>query len=192
MSGDLTAWLRRLQDGDDDALERVVRLLYDELRGLARQRLHHERPGHTLSATALVNEAYLRLAQQHHLPAGSRTQFLAVASNTMRRVLVDYARARKRLKRGGADLERVPLEQAEPFLSEEEADEILALEDALQSLAAADPRAATVVERRFFSGLTVEEIAEQLQLSSKTVQRDWVAARAWLRKEVSRRLALPE
>jgi RNA polymerase sigma-70 factor (ECF subfamily) len=191
MSGDLTLWLRQFRDGDSDALERVVRVLYDELRGVARHRLRGERPGHTLSATALVNEAYLRLARQHSLPHESRTAFLAAASNTMRRVLVDYARGRQRQKRGSTP-ERISLEDAEPLLTHQEADEILALEEALGRLAVAQPRAAQVVEHRFFSGLSVEEIAELLQVSSKTIQRDWLAARAWLRKEVSRTLDLPE
>jgi RNA polymerase sigma factor (TIGR02999 family) len=191
MQGDLTLWLHRLQTGDTQALDHVVRLLYDELRAIARQRLRAERLGHTLGATALVNEAYLRLARERQLPADSRTRFLGVASNVMRRVLVDYARARKRAKRG-AGAERVPLEDAEPFLTESEADEILALEAALDRLGAASPRAAQVVEHRFFSGLSIQEIAQLLGVSDKTVQRDWTAARAWLRKEIARELMLPE
>ena len=189
MSEGITEWLHRLDAGDTSALDRVVRVLYDELRGLARARLRSERPGHTLSPTALVNEAYLRLAKQHRIPASSRTQFFGVAAKTMRRVLVDYARTRKRQKRGG-EREPVPLEDVEAFLSDEEAEEILSLEDALQRLARANPRAADVVEHRFFSGLTLEEIAELLDVSSKTIQRDWIAARAWLRKEVTRDLEL--
>jgi RNA polymerase sigma factor (TIGR02999 family) len=191
MESDLTLWLRRLDDGDPAALDRVVRELYDELRSVARDRLRSERPGHTLSATALVNEAYLRLSRARRIPAESRTRFFAVAAVTMRRVLVDYARARKRLKRGG-DAETVPLEDVEPFLGEEQADEILALEDAMVRLAAANGRAAAVVEHRFFAGLTMDEIADVLKVSPKTAQRDWVAARAWLRKEVSRSLELPD
>ena len=191
MTQDLTRWLQRLDTGDPAALDRVVRELYDELRTVARDRLRMERPGHTLSATALVNEAYLRLARERRIPAGSRTRFFAVAANTMRRVLVDYARASKRLKRGG-DSEPLPFEEVEPLLGETEAEEILALEDALQRLGRANERAARVVEHRFFSGLTIEEIADLLEVSAKTVQRDWVTARAWLRKEVRRDLELPE
>ena len=138
-----------------------------------------------------MNEAYLRLARHHSLPDESRTAFLAAASKTMRRVLVDYARARQRHKRGG-NPERVPLEDAEPLLTQEESIEILALEEALERLAVAQPRAALVVEHRFYSGLTLEEIAGLLGVSEKTIQRDWLAARAWLRKEVSRSLELPE
>ena len=188
---DLTQWLRRANTGDPDALERVMRLLYDELRQMARQRLRNERGEHTLGATALVHEAFLRLVRQHHLPDGDRSEFLAAASNTMRRVLVDYARSRNRKKRGGGEAP-VPLEEVEFFLGDEEADEMLALETALQRLEAAEPRAARVVEYRFFAGLGVEEIAEVLGLSAKTIQRDWLFARAWLRREVARELALPE
>lgn len=191
MSGELTGWLQKMKEGDAVALERVVRLLYDELRAIARARLRFERGEHTLGATALVHEAFLRLATQHQLPAGSRTQFLAAASNTMRRVLVDYARTRNRAKRGGG-VAPLPLDEADAFLTETEADEILALEAALERLAAAEPRAAIVVEHRFFSGLSVEEIAEHLGVSSKTIQRDWILARAWLRREVAEHLALPD
>ncbi|MBZ0269532.1 sigma-70 family RNA polymerase sigma factor [bacterium] len=192
MGTELTRWLQRLDEGDPAALDRVVRELYGELRVLARARLRSERPEHTLGVTALVNEAYLRLSNHERIPAASRTRFFAVAANTMRRVLVDYARARKRIKRGGADLEAVPLEDVEPLLDEQAADEILALEDALERLTAAQPRAAAVVEHRFFSGLSIEEIAELLEISEKTVRRDWIAARAWLRKEVARSLEWPE
>lgn len=191
MSDDLSLALRRLADGDSAALDRVMHLLYDELRALARNRLRAERADHTLGATALVNEAYLRLARQHSLDVASRTQFFIVAAKTMRRILVDYARKRRRVKRGG-DLERVPLDDDLPFLTDQAADELLALEDALERLAAANPRAAEVVEHRFFSGLTVDEIAAARGVSSKTVQRDWVVARAWLRKEVARDLGIPE
>ncbi len=191
MSEDLTAWLCRIQEGDPAAWDRVMRLLYAELRQIAHHRLRAERSQHTLGTTALVHEAFLRLARQHGLPAEGRTQFLAAASNTMRRVLVDYARARNRLKRGDGVVP-LPFDEAESFLTEAAADEILALEDALERLARAEPRAARVVECRFFSGLTVEEIAVHLELSEKTVRRDWILARAWLRREVSRQLALPD
>lgn len=191
MSDDLASRFEELSRGDPGALDRVVQSLYRELRDLARRRLRNERSAHTLQATALVNEAYLRLSRERRIPADGRTRFLAIASNTMRRVLVDYARARRRAKRGG-DPERVPLEDVEAFLSDEESDEILALEDALVRLAQASPRGARVVELRFFAGLEMEEIAALLEVSSKTVQRDWAAARAWIRKEVSRDLGLPD
>lgn len=188
----LTIWLGRMAAGDDVALDHVMHLLYDEIRAMARQRLRSERSDHTLAATALVNEVYLKLAAQHRINAGDRMQFMGVAAVTMRRVLVDYARTRTRAKRGGGE-RPVPLEDAEPFLSVEESDEILALDTAIERLAALDPRAAKVVEQRFYAGLSVAETAQLLGVSTKTVQREWVAARAWLRKEVARELgAAPE
>lgn len=190
-SEELGRLLARLPGGDPAALERVVRLLYDDLRGLARHRLRAERHDHTLAPTALVNEAYLRLARERRIPAGSRTQFFAVAATTMRRVLVDYARMRKRLKRGGG-AELAELDPETAFLSEREADELIALEHALVRLAEVNPRAAEMVEGRFFGGLPVQEIAELRGLSTKTVQRDWILARAWLRREVGRSLGLPD
>lgn len=184
---DLTLWLGRLSKGDEAALDRIVRVLYDELRTLARSRLNSERADHTLAATALVNEMYLKLATQRRINAADRMQFMAVAATTMRRVLVDYARARLRGKRGGGAA-NVPLDDVAPFLSEQESDEVLALDAAIERLAAMDARAARVVEQRFYAGLSVEESAQLLGVSTKTVQRDWIAARAWLRKEVARQL----
>ncbi|GIV58764.1 MAG: DNA-directed RNA polymerase sigma-70 factor [Rhodothermaceae bacterium] len=183
-AGEVTQWLRRMEAGESEALEHLMPLLYDELRSMARHQLRNERAGHTLNPTALVNEVYLRLARQENLPATHRTQFLGVAGRTMRRVLIDYARARKRLKRGGGQ-SPIPLEEALPFLSDTEADEILALDDALDRLAAVNERGSEVVQYRFFSGLTLEETAEIMGLSLKTVHRAWIAARAWLRKEVA-------
>jgi RNA polymerase sigma factor (TIGR02999 family) len=190
-SQDLTRWLEELESGDAGALDEVVRVLYAELRSLARARLREERPEHTLSATALVNEAYLKLAAHDRVGAASRTQFMAVAANTMRRILVDYARSKKRKKRGGGEVP-IPLEEVEPFLSETEADEILALDEALGRLAARNARAAEVVEQRFYAGLSLEETARLLGVSTKTVQRDWLVARAWLRKEVAADLGLDD
>ncbi len=185
--GDVTRHLQALSAGVPGAVERLVPLLYDDLRRLARQRLRHERDGHTLDTTALVHEAYVRLVGDRHVSAGDRSSFFAIASNTMRRVLVDYARARKCQKRGdGQPL--VPLDEVEPFLSERAAAETLALDDALDRLAAAHARAAAVFEQRLFGGLGLEEIAATLDVSTKTVQRDWEVARAWLRREVGRDL----
>lgn len=183
----ITVWLERLSGGDEGALEQVVQRLYPELRRLARNRLRGEGRALTLGTTGLVHEAYLRLVGQHSLPAGSRTRFFAIASNTMRRVLVDYARSRRRHKRGGG-VAPASLEEVDEPLSEQESDEILALDEALGRLAAADPRAAAVVEHRFFCGFSVAEIANAFGVSEKTIQRDWMAARAWLRKEVRRDL----
>lgn len=170
-------------------VDEVVPQLYDELRRLARAHLRRERAGHTLGTTALVHEAYVRLTGHAGLAADDRTRFFAVASNTMRRVLVDYARERQRLKRGGGAA-AVSLDEVEPFLSEDEAEELLALDDALDRLAALNPRAASVVQHRFFGGFTLEETASLLDVSLKTVQRDWLAASAWLRKEVALDLGL--
>ena len=181
---DLTQWIERLGKGDEQALDRVMRVLYDELRGMARAKLSGERTGHTLDATALVNEVYIKLARHNRINAESRTQFFAVAAKTMRRILVDYARTKKRLKRGGGQAP-IPLEDVEPFLSDEEAGEILALEDAMKRLADINPRGAEVVEQRFYAGLTLEEIAQLMGITERTVRRDWVVARAWLRKEVA-------
>lgn len=183
-AGEVTQLLHRLQAGDPNALEDLVPLLYDELRRLARAQLREERPGHTLNPTALVNEVYLKLVQQRQLDAGDRAHFFGIASHTMRRFLRDYARTRKRIKRGG-DQRPLPLEDVEAFLSDEEADEVLALDEALDRLAEIDPRGSQVVQYRFFSGLTLEETAEALGVSVKTVQRDWTVALAWLRKEIA-------
>ncbi len=182
--GEVTQWLERLRDGDDNALERLMALMYDELRALGRRQLRREHVGHTLNPTALVNEVYLKLIQQRQIQAGHRAEFLAIASRTMRRVLVDYARTKKRIKRGGGE-RPIPLDEVEAFLPDREADEVLALDEALDRLAAVNERAAQVVNYRFYSGLTLEETAEVLEISTKTVQRDWLTARAWLRKEIA-------
>ncbi len=179
----VTDVLKSLRQGDEEALDQLIPLVYEELRGLARQQLRRERDAHTLNTTALVNEAYLKLAKQHGLQPDDRTQFLAIAATTMRRLLVDYARMKKRAKRGGG-AKPVPLEDELPFLTETEADEVLALDEALTRLEAINPRSSQVVQYRFFGGLTNDEAADALQVSSKTVQRSWIAARAWLRKEV--------
>ena len=163
--------------------EWVVKL-YDDLRTLAHAHLRRERTGHTLSTTGLVNEAYLRLAQQHSLDGLGRAEFFSAASATMRRVLVDCARTRLRAKRGGG-AESVPLEDVEAFLSVEEAEEFVALDEALERLRTVNPRGAEVVQCRFFAGLTLEDTAAALGVSAKTVQRDWLIARAWLTKEVA-------
>jgi RNA polymerase sigma factor (TIGR02999 family) len=166
-------------------VDRLVPLIYEELRHLARRQLGHESPGHTLSATGLVHEVYLRLLQQRQLAAVDRTGFLSIAGSTMRRILVDHARARKRLKRGGAQTAE-PLDSgAEPaLLTALEVEEVLAIDQALERLARRDERARQVVECRVFGGLTLEETARVLDLSSKSVQRSWTTARAWLRKEI--------
>jgi RNA polymerase sigma factor (TIGR02999 family) len=189
IEAEITGWLARLGQGDPDALERLVPLLYDEMRRVAHLRLRGERGSHTLGTTALVHETYLRLLGQRQIRAADRNEFLAVAAVTMRRVLVDYARARSRQKRGGGE-SMVPLAEVEPLLADEEVEELLGLEEALQRLATAHPRAAQVVEQRFFGGLSLDEVAALHGVSRKTVQREWEAARAWLRKEVAQGLGL--
>ncbi|MDX1419472.1 MAG: sigma-70 family RNA polymerase sigma factor [Rubricoccaceae bacterium] len=182
---DVTHLLLQLDDADasSEALDRLVPMLYEELRRLAHAQLRHERSGHTLNTTALVNEAYLRLVRHDRVGAEDRAQFFAVAATTMRRVLVDYARARRRLKRGGG-APHVPLDE-DVLFTEQEADEVLALDEALGRFEALDPRGSQVVQYRFFVGLTLEETADVMGLSVPTVHRAWRAARNWLRKEVS-------
>ncbi len=184
---DVTRILSEIERGDSSAADQLLPLVYEDLRRLAAAKLAHEKPGQTLQATALVNEVYLKLVQQRQIEAGHRTQFLAVASNTMRRILVDYARAKKRFKRGGGQ-QPVPLDEAEPFLTDQEADAMLALDEALERLAAVNERAGQVVQYRFYSGLSLDETADVLGISVKTVQRDWITARAWLRKEIAQGL----
>ena len=187
--GEVTRLLRRLREGQDDALDAVVPLLYGELRRIARENLRRERRGHTLATTALVHEAYLRLVDNRRISVADRGQFFGAASLTMRRILADYARTRKRLKRG-AGIEPIPLDEATEMLSDAEADEILALDDAVGRLERVDPRAAQVVQLRFFGGLDMQEIASVLEISERTARRDWISARAWLRSEVANDLGL--
>lgn len=184
MSGEVTTWLARLSAGDAAALDQLVPLLYEELRAVARRLLRGERPGRTLSTTALVHETYLRLADAERLAPADRGAFLAAAAVTMRRLLVDAARRRLADKRGGGAA-AVPVDELAEVLAAPGADEeLLALDTALATLDTASPRARRVVELRFFAGLSLAETAEVLATSVKTVQRDWLAARAWLRAEI--------
>jgi RNA polymerase sigma-70 factor, ECF subfamily len=162
---------------------------YEELRLMAHAHLRRERFGNTLQTTGLVNEAYLRLAGVIGLEPEDKTRFFAIASTTMRRVLVDSARRRHRQKRG-ADAPPIRIDDIEDILSATEADELIALDDALTRLEQFNPRGSEVIQYRFFGGLTLEETASVLGLSAKTVHRDWLAARAWLRKEVARDLGI--
>jgi RNA polymerase sigma-70 factor, ECF subfamily len=179
--GDVSILLRAWSDGDQNALDKLAPIVYDELRRLARYYLHHERPGHSLQATALVNEAYLRLVDYKRMRWGNRAHFFAVSAQLMRRILVDHAR-RHNLKRGGG-VQRVELEDI-AVVGGDRAENLVALDDALQALARMDARKARVVELRFFGGLSVEETAEVLQISPVTVMRDWSSARAWLFREM--------
>jgi RNA polymerase sigma-70 factor, ECF subfamily len=181
---EVTQLLLDCSAGDKSALDRLMPLVYDELRKLARSYLARERPGHTLQTTALVNEAYLRLVDQKSVQWQNRAHFFGIASQMMRRILVDHARSRHYKKRGG-DTHLVSLDQA-VVVSPERAAEVVALDDALTSLAEIDPRKSHMVEMRFFGGLSIEETAEVLGLSPGTVMRDWTLAKAWLRREISK------
>ncbi|MEP7383308.1 MAG: ECF-type sigma factor [Gemmatimonadota bacterium] len=179
--------LSRLRAGDADALDELFPLIYEELKGVARAQLHAEAIGHTLGPTALVHEAYMNLARRTRLLPEDRAHFLNIAARTMRRILIDHARARKRLKRGAGEVP-VLLEELHALMTDSAADELVALDDALDRLAERNPRAALVVERRFFAGLSLDETGESLGVSRKTVQRDWMVARAWLRHEIDQEL----
>ena len=163
------------QGGDPAAWDRLVPLVYSELRAIAHRQLHREQGGHTLSTTALVHEAYLKLAGQHHVDWRDRAHFFAIAATVMRRVLIDYARRRCRGKNVTA------VEEAEPA-AEARADVLVALDEALTRLAALDERLVRVVECRFFGGLTEEETAISLGVTARTVRRDWTKAKGWLRR----------
>jgi RNA polymerase sigma-70 factor (ECF subfamily) len=176
--GDVTGLLQAWGDGDRGALDRLVPLLYDELRRLAHRELRSERPDGTIGTTALVNEAYLRLVDQTRARLDSRLHFLNVAAQTMRRVLVDAARKRRAGKRGGG-VRGVPLDAApEPRIDAGE--DLLALDEALTRLETVDPRLSRVVELRYFAGLSLEETAQVLGTSTTGAWRDWNTARAWL------------
>jgi RNA polymerase sigma factor (TIGR02999 family) len=166
-----------------DAVSSVVTLVYEELRRIAQRQLRAERADHTLSTSALVNEAYLKLAAQTRAAWNDHAHFLAVAAQAMRRILVDYARQHHASKRGG-DRQRVTLDSGVIGPADERAESLIALDDALSRLAKLDPRQSRVVECRFFAGLSVDETARVLGLSPATVKRDWVAARAWLNREL--------
>lgn len=169
--------------GDTEAADRLMPLVYDELRQLARSYLRRERPDHTLQATGLVHEAYLRLVDQTKTGWKNRAHFLGVAAQVMRRILVDHARRHRAEKRGGG-WERLPLDDEEVASEGVRSVNLIALDDALEDLAKFDARQSRVVELRFFGGLTNEEVGEVLEISPRTVKREWRMARAWLHREV--------
>jgi RNA polymerase sigma factor (TIGR02999 family) len=185
-STQITQLLLAWGQGDEAALERLMPLVYDELRKVAARHLRRQRPDHTLQTTALVNEAYLRLIDSSQVQWQNRAHFFAISAQLMRRILVDFARSRQNLKRGG-DVERISLDEALVVAPERGAD-LLALDDALTQLAALNSRQAQVVELRYFGGLSEEEAAEALKVSLRTVQRDWKLARLWLYRELSKDL----
>jgi RNA polymerase sigma factor (TIGR02999 family) len=183
-STDVTPLLAGLNAGDAGSLDRVIALVYEELRRIAHRQLAGEQSGHTLDTGALVHEAYLKLRQLDRMEWRSREHFLAMAARVMRRVLVDYAEARRAQKRGGAP---IPVAiDAVALAADQPGEEILALDEALRRLEARSERQSRVVECRFFAGMSVEETAAALDLSEATVKRDWVVARAWLNRELTR------
>ena len=175
----LVAW----SDGDQAARDELMPLVYEELRRLAHQCMRRERPVHTLQTSALLNEAYLRLVDQKNIQWQGRAHFFGIAARLMRQVLVDYARTRRYAKRGG-DTRRVSLDEA-MIVSTERADEVVALDEALKTLAEIDARQSQIVELRFFGGLSIDETAEILDVSPGTVMRDWTLAKAWLRRALT-------
>jgi RNA polymerase sigma factor (TIGR02999 family) len=181
-SEQITQLLQSWSQGDPGAIDKLVPLVYDELHRLAQRYMADERPSHTLQTTALVNEAYLRLVDSSHSTWEGRTHFFGVCAQMMRRILVDWARSRRALKRGG-DVSSLDLNEAFAA-TKQPATDLVAIDDALQTLTAIDPRKGQVVELRFFGGLSVKETAELLKVSPETVQRDWKLAKAWLRREL--------
>ncbi len=180
---DITGLLIAWSGGDRAALDRLMPLVYQELRRLARRQMRRERPGDTFQTTALVNEAYLRLVDYERVQARDRSHFLSIAAQAMRRILIERARSRRTDKRG-SNPQRVSLEDA-ANVSDERATELVALDDALRVLAAIDPRKSQLVELKYFGGLTIEETADVLGVSTPTVERDWRTAKIWLHREIN-------
>jgi RNA polymerase sigma factor (TIGR02999 family) len=179
---EVTRLLAEWSSGDQSALDELVPLVYDELRRLASDYMRRERPGHLLQTTALVNEAWLRMMGRQNVSCSTRNEFFAIAAQVMRRVLVDFARGRNRLKRGDG---AAPLPLDDVVLSDERAEQLIAINQALDSLTAFDPRKGKVFELRYFGGMSVEEVAEVLGVSEVTVARDWKIAKLWLRREMT-------
>jgi RNA polymerase sigma-70 factor (ECF subfamily) len=189
-TGEITRLLQEAANGNKEAFDRLLPLVYQELRHIAHGRLRLERDGHTLNTTALVHEAYIRLVGQTRTGWKDRGHFLAVASEAMRRILVDYAKQRRAGKRG-AGAQHVPLEAAEETalhsgdLTDDQATELIALDDSLVRLAGFNPDGARVVQYRFFGGMTTDEVAQVMGTSERTVRRAWTVSRGWLRRELA-------
>lgn len=181
----ITQLLKEWSEGNQQILDELMPLVYEELRRQASRYLRREREGHTLQTTALIHEAYLKLIDQKNVDWQNRSHFFAIAAQAMRRILVDYARERHREKRGGA-AENLPIEEAAFVVSDEKSVDLVALDEALTRLARFDERQARVVELRYFSGLSIDETAEVLGVSNVTVRRDWNIAKAWLKQEISK------
>jgi RNA polymerase sigma factor (TIGR02999 family) len=182
-SEEITLLLQRWSDGDGQALEKLTPVLYKELHRMAHRYMRQERPGHTLQTTALINEAYLRLIGWKNVRWQNRAQFFGVSAQLMRKILVDFARSRNYAKRG-AGARVISLEDV-PCVSRDRPPDILALDDALQRLADIDPRKSQIVELRFFGGLGLQETAEVLKVSSRTIRREWDLAKTWISREIS-------
>jgi len=182
MTNEVTQILQNLKEGKGEASEKLLPLVYDELRRLASRYMRRERPDHTLQATALVHEAYLRLIDQTQADWKDRAHFFGIAARLMRQILVDHAREHNAQKRGG-DVTKLSIDEAISFANKNDFDLVM-LDDALKTLASFDPQQSRIVELRFFAGLTIEETAEVIGISSSTVKREWGLAKAWLRREV--------
>src|SRR5262245_9358165 len=181
-STEINLLLDQYRDGQAEGFEKLMALVYDDLRKLAAWQLQSERPDHTLQPTALVHEVYLKLSAQNPVDWRNKAHFFAMAAQIMRHILVDYARTRQREKRGGPQT-KIALEDALKLASPSDP-QLIALDDALNSLAEKDPRKSLIVELRYFTGLSIEETAEALDVSVTTVKREWTMAKAWLRREM--------
>ncbi len=177
--------LHEWKDGGQEASEKLMPLVYDELRRQAARYLRRERPGHTLQTTALIHETYLKLVDQRNVDWQNRAHFFGIAAQAMKRILLDYAKARHRQKRGGA-AENLHLDEARFVVSGDKSVDLIALDEALTRLARLDARQANIVELKFFAGLSIEDIAETLRISPATVKREWNSAKAWLHSEISK------
>jgi RNA polymerase sigma factor (TIGR02999 family) len=184
-SGEVTRLLQALKSGDRDAESKLLGIVYGELHRMAARHMRRERADHTLQATALIHEAYVRLIDQRGKDWQNRAHFFGIAAQVMRRILVDYARMHRTVKRGGGQ-GKVALDDALPLMTIEQSDELVALDEALSRLAQFDPRQSRVVELRYFGGLNEEETAAALGVSSRTVKRDWSIAKAWLYGELNK------
>lgn len=183
---DITAILREWSDGKNEALDRLIPLVYNELHRQAASYLRRERADHTLQATALINEAYLKLVDQTLPVFEDRTHFFAISARLMRQILVDHARSHQRQKRGGPSMARIELDEAAGVDAGGANIDLVALDDALEHLAKLDKRQTQIVELRYFSGMSLEETADALRISRATAARDWNVAKAWLKRELTR------
>ena len=182
--GQVTLLLTELRDGNQDAANRLMPLIYSELRRMAGSYMQRERPGHTLQATALVNEVYMRLAGGAAVPWQSRAHFFGIAARAMREVLLDYARSHIAGKRGGKDAQKVDLDAEQLRGLSPKIENVIAIDEVLQRLERIDPRQSRLIELRFFAGLSVEEAAEVMGVSAVTIKREWRLAKAWLHREL--------